>query len=490
MMDEVVRLDEKVRAGDLERDIFEYLRYLMQHYARLNFIFSLGSGLEEMAKEYAFLFTVALYHRISFLKPEAARELITQPVRDHYQLATEAVERVLQITSGHPYYTQLVCHCIFDLWSGSPKEIMDAVDVSAVLPEAVELGSANLTYVWRDSTEGEKAVMAGMAAAMRGGAGPVTVGQARDEWRAVGVSLPEGEAARSLRSLASREVLAGDQEYSFTVDLQRLWLERHRRLDWVKDEIAQTAQEWNRSAEPWPAEAISARSDGTASADDTVAGRTRARESSGAPADAKPRTSLRSRYLLSAAIIFALAVYLAVTSAVGVFPFSSPAQDVSSTQSVTQLLPGTLSQNPDACHRTAAPHEWSAPGLIQALHCIDPNLKGGNVYAYQLDNLADFLSAWQSFNRWWEFPAEPAAATCPPSGTVKARKNLSSSEVPEADRQVLECGLLKLGSGSSAPIYAYSFPANNVLVIAQGAPSSSFTALVVWTNHTTAEKHG
>ncbi|MGD0245121.1 MAG: hypothetical protein ABSB59_33010, partial [Streptosporangiaceae bacterium] len=179
MMDEVVRLDEEVRAGRLEREIFDYLRHLMQHYARLNFIFSLGSGLEEMAKDYAFLFSVALYRRISFLEPEAARELITRPARDHYQLAAEAVEKILEITSGHPYYTQLVCHCVFDLWSRAPKEIMDATDVGVVLPEAIELGSANLTYVWEDSTHGEKALMAALAAAMRGGAGPVTVGQAR-----------------------------------------------------------------------------------------------------------------------------------------------------------------------------------------------------------------------------------------------------------------------------------------------------------------------
>lgn len=490
MMDEVVRLDEKVRAGELERDVFEYLRYLMQHYARLNFIFSLGSGLEEMAKDYAFLFTVALYHRISFLEPDAARELITQPAQDHYQLAAGAVESVLQITSGHPYYTQLVCHCLFDLWSRSPKEIMTADDVGVVLPEAVELGSANLTYVWRDSTDGEKALMAGMAAAMRGGAGPVTVGQALDQWRAVGVSLSEGEAIRSLRSLVAREVLAGDREYSFTVDLQRLWLEKHRRLDWVKDELSQAFAEWNRSAEPWPADAISVRSDEAASAGDAPAGPAHAGESSRASADTKPRMSLRSRFVLSAAAVVVVAIYLAATSAAHVFPFTSPAPEVTSTQNLTQLLPGTLSQNPDACRRAAAPYAWSAPGLIQALHCIDPILKGGEVNAYQLDNLTDFLAAWQSFNRWWNFPSAPAAATCPPSGTVKARKNLSSSEVPEADRQVLECGLLTLASGGSVPVYAYSFPGNNLLVIAQGSPSSSFTALDFWANHTTAQKHG
>jgi hypothetical protein len=495
MMDEVVRLDEEVRAGRLEREVFDYLRHLMQHYPRLNFIFSLGSGIEELAKDYAFLFSVALYHRISFLESEAARELITQPAQEHYQLAVEAVERILEITSGHPYYTQLVCHCVFDLWSRSPKEVINAAGVDAVLSEAIELGSANLTYVWEDSTPGEKALMAGLAAAMKGGAGPATAGQARDEWHAVGVSLPEGEAARSLRSLTSREVLAGDEEYSFTVELQRLWLDRHRRLNWVKDELADTVAQWNRLAEPWPADAISVRSGGGAPASDPVVSRSEVRVASGSSEAARPRMGLRSRYILSALVIIVLAVYLAATAAAHVFPFGGDSATTGGTasnpdQNLIQLLVGPLSQETNACQPTSAPRTWKAPGLVQALHCTDSSLKGGETNAYRFDDLADYYAALQSFNRWWKFPSSPVATTCPPSGTIKARKNLSSNDLPAADRQVLECGLLALNSGSSAPMYAYLYPANDALVIVQGAAGSPFSALATWVHHTTLQKNG
>src|SRR5262249_20505044 len=34
------------------------------------------------------------------------------------------------------------------------------------------------------------------------------------------------------------------------------WLEKHRRLDWVKDQLAETVRQWNRSAEPVPAGTI------------------------------------------------------------------------------------------------------------------------------------------------------------------------------------------------------------------------------------------
>ena len=264
MIDEVVRIEEEIQTGRLEREVFDYLRHLMQHFEKLNFIFSMGSGLEEMEKEYAFLFSVSLYHRISFLEASAARALITQPAGEHYLVIPDAVKKILEITSGHAYYTQLLCHCLFDRWLRSPKPEMTAADVEAVLTETIELGSANLTYVWEDSAPEEQGMMAGMAAAMRAKGRPVTIDEIRQVWRHAGVSLPQGVAASAIRSLTSREVVTGLAElspaaemtdpssgaYSFTVDLQRLWLEKHRPLDWVKEELAKAAREWDPPAQP------------------------------------------------------------------------------------------------------------------------------------------------------------------------------------------------------------------------------------------------
>ncbi len=443
MLDEVVRLDEEVKTGQLERDIFDYLRHLMQHHPRLSFIFSLGSGLEEMRKDYAFLFSVALYHRISFLEPAAARELITEPAAEHYQVAPQAVEKILQITSGHPYYTQLVCHCLFDLWSSSPKPVMDAADVDAVLAEAIELGSANLTYVWEDSLPGEQALMAGMASAMPGGNSPVTFEHVQDAWREVGVSLPDRELAQALRSLTAREIVTGSRAYSFTVDLQRLWLDKHRHLDWVKEELPETVQQWNRPA----------------------------------------RTTRRGRYLAVAAVVVLLAGYLTAAAVTQVFPFSSSARGPN--PQLMELLPGDLPAQEQECQVAAAPAQWRMPGLVQALDCTDPGLLGGNVYAYQLDNTAHFRTGWQNFNAWWGFGAS-AGKKCPPEGNAQGIEVSSTTNyLPAADSQSTECGRLRLGASDVVPAYAFSYPLNYIFIIAEGGPGSSFPALVSWLSHPT-----
>jgi WD40 repeat protein len=248
MLDESIRLQEQVLSGRLEHDVFEYMRHLMQHYERLNFLFSLGSGLEEMEKEYAFLFNVGLYKKISFLDRNASNALITQPVKDLYQVEPTAVERIYQITSGHPYYTQLLCHSLFNRWQQQRVSRIEVRHVDKVLDEVVERGLAVLKHVWEESTSGEKAIMVGMASSMREYNSPIETKEIVTAWIDYDVVIPKREISKAIRSLISREVIAGQHKYVFTVDLQRLWLQKYRRLEWVREEILDVAREWSSSA--------------------------------------------------------------------------------------------------------------------------------------------------------------------------------------------------------------------------------------------------
>ena len=441
MMDEVVRLDEEVRAGRLKHEVFDYLRHLMQHFERLNFIFSLGSGLEEMKKDYAFLFSVALYRRISFLEPAAARALITQPVRDHYQVMDDAVEKILQITSGHPYYTQLVCHCVFDRWLRSPTPAMTVADVNAVLAEAIELGSANLTYVWEDSAPEEQAMMAGMAAVMHSRSCPATVHQVREAWRKVGVSLPEGDVARAVRSLTSREVVAGEQAYSFAVDLQRRWLEKHRRLDWVKEELAEAVRKWDRSAEAGPGTRTAAlpREPERGSADGAAASQLQEPAGASASGTVARHTEHRGRrrpsrtLLVAAASILAVAITTAAILIEVVFRHDSvtAAPAVAAVQpdrltgsmlgmqfAATDMPSGTSAFAPRLSASltsltSSSDNSPEASGLVAAIHAKFSGAGDIGVRYYVFDNLGDansyFSSAPPFFDKYRSAGSFPAA---------------------------------------------------------------------------------
>lgn len=237
MIDEAVRLREQVQAGKLEKEVFDYLRSLMQKNPRLNFLFSLGSGLEEMEKEYAFLFNVALYKRISFLDRAAAIELIKRPAQEVYQVEPEAIEKILSITSGHPYFTQLVCHSLFNHAQVNSLSKVTAKDVTAVLDESAELGQAVLKHVWDDSSPMEKVVLAGMTAAMGEANRPVKLKEIQKKWHDLKAIPPVGEMVKAIHNLENREVINGERAYRFTIDLERRHIREHCRLEWVGEEI-------------------------------------------------------------------------------------------------------------------------------------------------------------------------------------------------------------------------------------------------------------
>ncbi len=251
-IDEAARLQEQVVNGKMEREIFEYLRHLMQHYERLDFLFSLGSRLDEMAQEYTFLFNVGLCKKISFLERDATISLITEPVRDYYQVKSDAVERIWQLASGHPYYTQLLCHSLFNRWQQERTPRMEVKDVDELLDEVVERGLAVLKQSWDDSIASEKAMLSAMAVVAGKRNRPVSANELDRTWARFDVVIPKEEKGKALKSLIVRDIIVGvgRDKYKFAVDLQRLWIKKYQRIEWVEAEIADLARAWR--PKRWP----------------------------------------------------------------------------------------------------------------------------------------------------------------------------------------------------------------------------------------------
>jgi formylglycine-generating enzyme required for sulfatase activity len=238
LLDEAARLYEQVHAGRLEPRVFDFLRSLIQYHPRLNFIFSIGSGLEEMRQEYALLFNLCQYRKISFLDQDAAEALIVEPVKEHYRYAPGAMERILEVTHGHPYYTQLVCNRLFARWARQQGDEVTVSDVEAVLDEAAEQGMASLQYAWEEASDVAKVVLAALTKLMADGNQPIRSSDLRAIVAAQEIDLSRHAVNVSLQELVAREVLYRvDGGYMFTVDLMRLWVQQYQRLEWVKGKI-------------------------------------------------------------------------------------------------------------------------------------------------------------------------------------------------------------------------------------------------------------
>jgi hypothetical protein len=147
--------------------------------------------------------------------------------------------------------------------------------------------------------------------------------------------------------------------------------------------------------------------------------------------------------------------------------------------SLTQLLPSDIDQPDTECQAMKPPYHWANPGLVQALSCTDPGLKGGTVYAYQLGSAADFQAAFRNFNKWWGFDFSTAGTNCPPAAGQQGTIGWHDNYFPQRANQSLECSMV--GSGASTgPAYAFAYPTEDAFILAQAAPGTTFKALDTW----------
>ena len=119
-------------------------------------------------------------------------------------------------------------------------------------------------------------------------------------------------------------------------------------------------------------------------------------------------------------------------------------------------------------------------GLELELRCDVPELSGGNVYAYQLDNVIDYNTAWNNFNHWWGFLPSLAGTMCPPKDGKDGIVTWTTGDLPPDSRPVQECGMQKPSHDDTVPAYVWGYPSIGAFVLAQGAPGSSFATLHSW----------
>ncbi len=160
VFDEFETFENLVYDGILPTTLFTYFRHLMQHEPGLGFIFSGTHRLEEMSSDYwSVLFNAALYKHISFLSNSAAENLIRDPVLPHIIYDDLAVDKILRVTAGHPYFLQLVCYTLVNRANLKNKGYITISDVNAALDEMLRLGEVHFAYLWQRSNHAERALL-------------------------------------------------------------------------------------------------------------------------------------------------------------------------------------------------------------------------------------------------------------------------------------------------------------------------------------------
>ncbi len=224
--DEIEALEDG--EGSLRQGFYGYLSVLMESDLNL----SLVLALEEWPVRAPEFFGDAFRWRLGPLDDDAARELIIEPTRGVLEYDYRAVRRIVELTSGHPYFIQVLCRLVFEVRAIEGR--VSARDIEGVVDEVVELGAAYLERVWSDSSTKARIVLAGFAA-LRGAHGILLEQDLRYLLGRRGARLSPSEIGQACRELVNRDVLErlGAMSYRFRVELVRMWVGGRHKLESV-----------------------------------------------------------------------------------------------------------------------------------------------------------------------------------------------------------------------------------------------------------------
>jgi tetratricopeptide (TPR) repeat protein len=236
-----VAAEEKLPSTVAARAFFPYLRKLMAEEPRLGFVFVVGRKTDELSDDFLATFKAARYRRVSVLKPEAAQELITLAQWEGSLNFTDgAIERILALTTGHPYFTQLLCQTLFDqAYDAEPEDVptVDIADVETAAPDALEAGNQAFEWVWDGLPPAERIIFSAIATHSDEVA-VLTEDEIMTILQDAGIRILIKELALAPRTLVEWEMLKeAEGGYRFFVELMRRWVAEQKRLGRVKDEL-------------------------------------------------------------------------------------------------------------------------------------------------------------------------------------------------------------------------------------------------------------
>jgi ABC-type branched-subunit amino acid transport system substrate-binding protein len=234
LLDEFDVLSEANNEGNVE--FFRLINnWLSKWPERLFIIPVVGRHLKELPNLLDLL-RESPYKEISFLDRDSAVMLITRPARGVVTYQPNAIEEILSLSAGHPYFTQVICYDLFNLARERQIWTINAENVKTIIDKAIETGAGGLAWFWDGLYPQAQVVFSAAAEA-----------QHREE-QDDRVSYSPKLLLRNYGILTDSltQVIKEMADYSFLndfkrvkIELVRLWLLQKHQL---KDEISNLAE--------------------------------------------------------------------------------------------------------------------------------------------------------------------------------------------------------------------------------------------------------
>jgi tetratricopeptide (TPR) repeat protein len=166
----VLLLDEFDTLGDYHPDVnnaaghlFPFLQSEVYEHRDLYIIPVVGRQLTDL-RSLLTLFREAPYREVGLLDKRSAEKLITKPAEGVLDFFPSAIDEILELSAGHPYFTQMLCFSLFvnareeDRWKVTRNDVRKNVE------RAIEFGEGGLAWFWDGIPLPERVVFSAAAA--------------------------------------------------------------------------------------------------------------------------------------------------------------------------------------------------------------------------------------------------------------------------------------------------------------------------------------
>ena len=141
LIDEFQYIYARIVAGEIPASFMEYWKALLQ----ANYFNAVLVGQDVMPKfktRFPNEFGTTQDERVTYLKPEDARRLIDEPIRivgqqDGGRYREQAIERILDLTAGSPFYIQIICNRLVEYMNIKHAGLVTEADVEQVKTELI-----------------------------------------------------------------------------------------------------------------------------------------------------------------------------------------------------------------------------------------------------------------------------------------------------------------------------------------------------------------
>lgn len=243
MLDEFDKLQEGIDAGITSPQVPENIRYLIHKYPDISAILTGSRRLKRLREEYwSALFGFGHRIGISALPLDAARLLVTQPVKGRLVYVDEARDRLAELCACHPFLMQSLCNRVFE---NSVRDHIRTITVSVVEAAAQEMVQDNEHFrtLWGYAGSERRRMLLELVEKLASGPDPVTFSLLETKIEELGIPIPASERlGDDIEYLRELELLDLDSQttvtaYRIAVPLLGEWI--HRNVDF--DDLRQRA---------------------------------------------------------------------------------------------------------------------------------------------------------------------------------------------------------------------------------------------------------